>query len=105
MRQSSWPGWASIRPNLPRWAAVPLLVALAIMGSLGWVLFARGMFPADGTVTFPSAPYWSRRGVVVNELLPGNSGLKAGDCVVAVDDRRLEDLVRHGPGTAVAGLN
>jgi hypothetical protein len=105
MRQSSWPGWASIRPNLPRWAAVPLLVALAIMASLGWVLFARGMFPADGTVTFPSAPHWSERGIVINKLLSGDSGLNVGDCVVAVDGRPLEDLVRHGPGTAVAGLN
>jgi signal transduction histidine kinase len=97
MRQSSWPGWASIRPNLPRWAAVPLLVALAIMASLGWVLFARGMFPADGTVTFPSAPHWSERGVVINKLLSADSGLNVGDCVIAVDGRPLEDLVRKGP--------
>ena len=97
MRQSSWSGWASIRPHLPRWAGVPLLVALAIIASLGWVLLARGMFPADGTVTFPSAPYWSERGVVINKLLSGDSGLHVGDCVVAVDGRPLEDLVRKGP--------
>jgi hypothetical protein len=48
---------------------VPLLVAVVIMASLGWVILARGSSPADGTVTFPSAPYWSRHGVVVNELL------------------------------------
>ena len=74
MRQPSWSGWASIRSNLPRGAGVPLLVAVAIMASLGWVLLARGMFPADGTVTFPSAPYWSERGVVINKLLPGVPG-------------------------------
>jgi len=55
------------------------------------------MFPADGTVTFPSAPYWSERGVVINNLLSGDSGLHVGDCVVAVDGRPLEDLVRKGP--------
>jgi len=97
MRQPSWSGWANIRSNLPRWAAVPLLVAVAIMASLGWVLLARGMFPADGTVTFPSAPYWSERGVVINKLLQGTSALRVGDCVVAVDGRPLEDLVRNGP--------
>jgi hypothetical protein len=36
-------------------------------------------------------------GVVVNELVQGNSGLLVGDCVVAVDDRRLEDIARNGP--------
>jgi two-component system, NarL family, sensor kinase len=97
MRQPSWSGWASIRSGLRRRAGVPLLVAVVIMASLGWIFVARGSSPADGTVTFPSAPYWSRRGVVVNELLPGNSGLQVGDCVVAVDGRRLEDLVRNGP--------
>jgi two-component system NarL family sensor kinase len=97
MRQPSWSGWASIRSNLPHWAGVPLLVAVLIMASLGWVLLARGMFPADGTVTFPSAPYWSERGVVINEVVSGNSGLRVGDCVVAVDGRPLEDLVRNGP--------
>jgi signal transduction histidine kinase len=97
MRQPSWSDWASIRSHLPRWVGVPLLVAVVIMASLGWVVLARGSSPADGTVTFPSAPYWSRHGVVVNELLPGNSGLQVGDCVVAVDGRRLEDLVRNGP--------
>ena len=97
MRQPSWSGWASIRSNLPRGAGVPLLVAVVIMASLGWVLLARGMFPADGTVTFPSAPYWSERGVVINKLLPGVSGLRVGDCVVAVDGRPLEELVRRGP--------
>src|SRR5215217_112348 len=97
MRQPSWSGWASIRSNLPRWARVPLLVAVVIMGSLGWVVFARGTFPADGTVTFPSAPYWSERGVVINEVVSGNSGLRVGDCVVAVDGQALEDLVRNGP--------
>ena len=97
MRQPSWSGWASLRSKVPRWAGVPLLVAVVIMASLGWVILARGSSPADGAVTFPSAPYWSRRGVVVNELLPGNSGLQVGDCVVAVDGRRLEDLVRNGP--------
>ena len=71
MRQPSWSGWASIRSNLPRWAGVPLLVAVVIMASLGWVLLARGMSPADGTVTFPSAPYWSERGVVINKLRIG----------------------------------
>ena len=34
MRQPSWSGWASIRSNLPRWAGVPLLVAVVIMASL-----------------------------------------------------------------------
>jgi len=34
---------------------------------------------------------------VVNELLPRSSGLLVGDCVVAVDGRLLEDLVRNGP--------
>ncbi len=97
MRQPSWSDWASIRSHLPRWVGVPLLVAVVIIASLGWVILARGNSPADGTVTFPSAPYWSRRGVVVNELLPGNSGLQVGDCVVAVDGQRLEDLVRSGP--------
>jgi two-component system NarL family sensor kinase len=97
MRQPSWSDWASIRSHLPGWVGVPLLVAVVIMASLGWVVLARGNSPADGTVTFPSAPYWSRRGVVVNELLPGSSGLQIGDCVVAVDGRRLEDLVRSGP--------
>ncbi len=97
MRQSSWSGWASIRPHLPRWAGVPLLVAVAIIASLGWVLLARGMFPADGTVTFPSAPYWSERGVVINDVVSGVSGLRVGDCVVAVDGRPLDDLVRNGP--------
>jgi two-component system, NarL family, sensor kinase len=96
MRQSSWPDWVSIRSRLPRWAGVPLLVTVVIMASLGWVVLARGSSPADGTVTFPSAPYWSRRGVVVNELLPSNSGLQVGDCVVAVDGQRLEDLARNG---------
>ena len=97
MRQPSWSGWASIRSNLPRWAGVPLLVAVVIMASLGWVLLARGMFPADGTVTFPSAPYWSERGVVINDVVSGVSGLRVGDCVVAVDGRPLEELVRTGP--------
>jgi signal transduction histidine kinase len=97
MRQPSWSGWASIRSNLPRWVEVPLLVAVVIMASLGWVVLARGMFPADGTVTFPSAPYWSERGVVINKLRSGVSGLRVGDCVVAVDGRPLEDLVRNGP--------
>ena len=96
MRQASWSDWASIRSGLPRWAGAPLLVAVVIMASLGWVLFARGTSPADGTVTFPSAPYWSERGVVVNDV-PGLSGLHVGDCVIAVDGRPLEDLVRNGP--------
>jgi hypothetical protein len=34
---------------------------------------------------------------VINELLPSSSGLHFGDCVVAVDGRLLEDLVRSGP--------
>jgi two-component system, NarL family, sensor kinase len=97
MRQPSWSGWASIQSRLPSWAGVPLLVAVVIMASLGWVILARGTSAADGTVTFPSAPYWSRRGVVVNELLPGSNGLRVGDCVVAVDGRRLEDLISNGP--------
>jgi two-component system NarL family sensor kinase len=97
MRLLSWLGWASIRSHLPRWVGVPLLVAVVIMASLGWIIVARGQAPADGTVTFPSAPYWSERGVVVNELLPGVSGLRVGDCVAAVDGRPLEDLVRSGP--------
>jgi two-component system, NarL family, sensor kinase len=97
MRQPSWSGWASIRSSLPSWAGVPLLVAVVIMASLGWVLLARGMFPADGAVTFPSAHYWSERGVVINKLQSGVSGLRVGDCVVAVDGRPLEDLVRDGP--------
>ena len=97
MRQPSWSSWASVRSNLPSWAGVPLLVAVVIMASLGWVLLARGMFPADGTVTFPSAHYWSERGVVINKLRSGVSGLRVGDCVVAVDGRPLEDLVRNGP--------
>jgi hypothetical protein len=98
MRQPSWSDWASIRSRLPHWAGVPLLVAVVIMASLGWVLLARGMFPADGTVTFPSEPYWSERGVVINEAQSGLSGLRVGDCVVAVDGRPLEELVRNGPG-------
>ena len=68
-----------------------------IVASIGWVGFARGRFPADGTVTYPSAPYWSERGVVIAEMLPGHDGLRVGDCVVAVDGRLLEDLVRDGP--------
>ena len=48
MRQPSWMGWASLRSNLPRWAGVPLLVAVVIMASLGWVILARGTSPADG---------------------------------------------------------
>jgi two-component system, NarL family, sensor kinase len=97
MRQSSWSGWASIRSSLPHWAGAPLLVAVVIMASLGWVMLARGMFPADGTVTFPSEPYWSERGVVINDVVSGVSGLRVGDCVVAVDGRPLEELVRTGP--------
>jgi two-component system NarL family sensor kinase len=97
MRQASWSGWASIRSHLPRWAGVPLLVAVVIMASLGWVILARGTSPADGTITFPSAPYWSERGVVINDVVPGVSGLRGGDCVVAVDGRPVEDLVRNGP--------
>jgi two-component system, NarL family, sensor kinase len=97
MRQSSWSGWASIRSSLPRWAGAPLLVAVVIMASLAWVILARGMSPADGTVTFPSAPYWSERGVVINNVVSGVSGLHVGDCVVAVDGRHLDDLVRNGP--------
>jgi signal transduction histidine kinase len=97
MRQPSWSGWVSIPSHLPRCVGVPLLVGVVIVASLGWIIFARGTSPADGTVTFPSAHYWSERGVVVNELLPGASGLYVGDCVVAVDGRLLEDLVRNGP--------
>ena len=97
MRQPSWSDWASIRSHLPRRAGVPLLVAVLIMASLGWVVLARGIFPADGTVAFPSAHYWSERGVVINKLRSGVSGLRVGDCVVAVDGRPLEDLVRNGP--------
>jgi two-component system, NarL family, sensor kinase len=97
MRQPSWSDWASVRSRLPSWAGVPLLVAVVIIASLGWVMFARGTFPADGTVTFPSAPYWSGPGVVINDVVSGVSGLRAGDCVVAVDGRPLEDLVRNGP--------
>src|SRR5688572_7057890 len=97
MRQPSWMGWASLRSNLPRWAGVPLLVAVVIIASLGWVLLARGMFPADGTVTSPSEPYWSERGVAISEVQSGRSGLRVGDCVVAVDGRALEELVRSGP--------
>jgi two-component system NarL family sensor kinase len=97
MRQASRWDWASIRSHLPRWAGVPLLVAVVIMASLGWVILARGTSPADGTVTFPSAPYWSERGVVINDVVSGVSGLRVGDCVVAVDGRPLDDLVRNGP--------
>ena len=97
MRQPSWSGWVGIRSHLPRWVGVPLLVAIVIMASLGWVTLARGTSPADGTVTFPSAPYWSKRGVVINNVVSGVSGLRVGDCVVAVDGRPLEDLVRDGP--------
>jgi two-component system, NarL family, sensor kinase len=97
MRQPSWSGWASIESRLPRWAGVPLLVAVVIMASLGWVILARGTSAADGTVTFPSAPYWSERGVVINDVVSGVSGLHVGDCVVAVDGRPLDDLVRNGP--------
>jgi signal transduction histidine kinase len=97
MRQPSWSDWASIRSHLPSWAGVPLLVAVVIMASLGWVILARGRSPADGTVTFPSAPYWSERGVVINDVVSGVSGLRVGDCVVAVDGQPLEDLVRNGP--------
>ena len=80
MRQPSWSGWASIRSNPPRGAGVPLLVAVVIMASLCWILLARGMFPADGTVTSPSEPYWSERGAVINEV-SDLSGLRVGDCV------------------------
>jgi two-component system, NarL family, sensor kinase len=97
MRQASWWGRAGIRSHLPRWAGAPLLVAVVIMASLGWVILARGSSPADGTVTFPSAPYWSERGVVINDVVSGVSELRVGDCVVAVDGRPLEDLVRDGP--------
>jgi two-component system, NarL family, sensor kinase len=97
MRQASWWRWASVRSHLPRWAGAPLLVAVVIMASLGWVILARGTSPADGTVTFPSAPYWSERGVVINDVVSGVSGLRVGDCVVAVDGRPLNDLVRNGP--------
>ena len=102
MRQASRWGWASIRSHLPRWAGAPLLVAVVIMASLGWVILARGTAPADGTVTFPSAPYWSERGVVINDVVSGVSGLRAGDCVVAVDGRPLDDLVRNGPALSTA---
>ena len=97
MRQPSWSAWARIQLRLPRWAGIPLLVAVVIMASLGWVVLARGMFLADGTVASPSAPYWSERGVVINKLQSGISGLRVGDCVVAVDGRALEDLARSGP--------
>jgi two-component system, NarL family, sensor kinase len=97
MRQKSWSGWAGIRSVMPRWAGVPLLVALVILASLSWVTYARGSSPADGTVTFPSAPYWSERGVVIDELLPGSGALQVGDCVVAVDGELLEDLAQNGP--------
>ena len=97
MSQSSWSGWASIRSSLPHWAGAPLLVAVVIMASLGWVILARGTSPADGTITFPSEPYWSERGVVINDVVSGVSGLRVGDCVVAVDGRPLDDLVRNGP--------
>ena len=97
MRQPSWSGWASIQSRLPQWAGVPLLVAVVIMASLGWVILARGTSPADGTITFPSAPYWSERGVVINDVVPGISELGVGDCVVAVDGRPVEDVVRNGP--------
>ena len=96
MRHKSWSGWAGIRSSMPKWAGVPLLVALVIIISVSWVVFARGRFPADGTVTFPSAPYWSERGVVIDELLPGSGALRVGDCVVAVDGRLLEDVARNG---------
>ena len=80
----SWPHEATVLVGLgqhpiksPRSVGVPLLVAVVIMASLGWVLLARGTFPADGTVTFPSAPYWSERGVVINKLLSGVRGCKS----------------------------
>src|SRR3954452_4539107 len=97
MTQPSWSGWASNQSSLPRWVGVPLLVAVVILASLGWVVLARGTSPADGTVIFPSAPYWSGRGVVINDVVPGVSGLRVGDCVVAVDGGPLEDVVRNGP--------
>jgi signal transduction histidine kinase len=34
---------------------------------------------------------------VINDVVSGVSGLRVGDCVVAVDGRPLEDLVRNGP--------
>ena len=71
MRQLSWSSWASIQSHLPRWAGVPLLVVVVIVASIGWVGLARGRFPADGTVTFPSEPYWSERGVVINDVALG----------------------------------
>jgi two-component system, NarL family, sensor kinase len=97
MRQPSWSGWASIRSNLPRWAGAPLLVAVVIIASLGWILLARGMFPADGTLTSPSEHYWSERGVMISEVQSGLSGLRVGDCVVAVDGRPLDELAHDGP--------
>lgn len=34
---------------------------------------------------------------MINDVVPGVSGLRVGDCVVAVDGRPLEDLIRNGP--------
>ena len=34
---------------------------------------------------------------MVNDVVSGVSGLRVGDCVVAVDGRPLEELVRNGP--------
>jgi signal transduction histidine kinase len=34
---------------------------------------------------------------VINDVVSGVSGLRVGDCVVAVDGRPLDDLVRNGP--------
>ena len=96
LRQPSWSGWASVRSSLPRWAGIPLLIAVVIMASLGWVLLACEIYPAYGTVTLPRAPYWPERGVVMNKLRPGISGLRVSDCVVAVDGRPLEEI-RNGP--------
>jgi signal transduction histidine kinase len=100
MRHMSWSVWATIRSGMPRWAGVPLLIALVSVAAACWVAFARGTSPADGTVTFPSAPYWSERGVVIGELLPGSVGLRVGDCVVAVDGRLMEELAVNGPARA-----
>ena len=68
LRKASCPHEAAVLAELgqhpitsPPAAGVPRLVVV-IVASIGWVGFARGRFPADGTVTYPSAPYWSNWG-------------------------------------------
>lgn len=76
-----------------RWGLVLLAALLPCL----WIAFARTGAPADGTLTYPHAPPWSARGVLLAETTPGFGDLRAGDCVVGVAGRSLEDWVTTGP--------